>query len=208
MKDIGSSIKTQKNTLAITEPWCYLFVVQISDTEALYLTNHSESIVYGGHTYKPFPVAVGEIKEDSRGNLESVNLAISNINRMAMAYMELNDALLGRDVWIYIINKLDLTQVVDLGVYQITEASADQDTATFTLGHYHFFNLKFPRNRYIKGRCRFVFKSAECGYSDGHETCDKTLLGNTADNPGCKYHNNTSRFGGFPYLASGKRMTI
>jgi len=208
MKTIAPTLKAQKNTLAVTNPWVYLIVVQVTDTQALYLTNHSESIVYDGHTYKPFPVAVGDIGEDSKGNLETITLSISNINRMAMAYMELHDALMGRDVWIYIVNTVYLTQAVGLGIFQVTEASADENVATFTLGHYHFFSVKFPRNRYIKGRCRFVFKSVECGYGGGHATCNKTLTGNTSGNPGCKYHNNSSRFGGFPYLVSGRSMTI
>lgn len=202
MKTIAPSLKKQKNKLHITAPWVYLFIVQVSATDAMYITNHSESIGYDGHTYKPFPVEVGEITEDSKGNLESVTLSISNVNRMVMAYMEQHDALQGKDVWMFIVNRVDPTQCINLGVYQIVEASADSNVATFVLGHYNFFALKFPRNRYIRGRCRWVYKSTECGYVGGLATCDKTL----GETDGCRVHNNEQRFGGFPSIPSGKRL--
>jgi len=203
LKIIPSALILQKNKLNISDPYAHLFIIQINDTDALYLTNHSEKIAYDGHEYSPFPIQIGESKENSRGNLETLTLTVSNIDRSVMAYLELNDALLGNEVRIYLVNRIDTTQAIDLGNYQIVEVTADQELANITLGHYNFFGLKFPRNRFIKGRCRWVYRSPECGYSDGLPSCDKTL----DESNGCRVHSNTARFGGFPGIPAGRFVT-
>jgi len=200
MKIIPPVLITQKNKLSITEPWVHLFCVQVDDDDAMYLTNHSDEITYDGHTYSPFPVQIGESREDSKGNLETLTLAVSNIDRSVMAYLELNDALMGNEVRIYLINRTDMTQAIDLGTYQITEVVADSMVASITLGHWNFFNIKFPRNRFIRGRCRWLYKGIECAYSGGYDSCDKTLDGAS----GCRAHNNEPRFGGFPGIPAGR----
>lgn len=207
MKTLSSTLSKQKNKLHTDKAWAHLFIVQITSTEALYLTNHSEQIAYDSHLYKPFPVSVGDIVEDSKGNLSSIPLTVSNINRMMMAYMETEDALLGNEVKIYLVNKVDTSVVINLGTYEILEASADQNVASFILGHYNFFILNFPRNRFIRSRCRWVYKSDQCKYDAGIATCDKTLEGAI----GCTMHSDGSlgalqreRFGGFPGIPAGQ----
>ncbi len=65
MKTISSALIKQKNKLHTDKSWAHLFLIQVTSTEALYLTNHSEQIAYASHLYKPFPVSVGDITEDS-----------------------------------------------------------------------------------------------------------------------------------------------
>ena len=200
MKTLDSKLSKQKNILHTKYPWVYLFIVQITSTEAVYLTNHSEQIAYNSHKYNPFPVILSDAVESSKGNLESVTLTVSNTNRMMMAYMELHDALLNNEVQIYLVSRIDTSVAIDLGLYTITEAAANEDVATFVLGHYDFFSLKFPRNRFLRNRCHWVYKSTQCGYAGGIGDCDKTLDGTN----GCRVHVNEDRFGGFPGIPVGQ----
>jgi len=205
MKTLATILKTQKNKLNITDPWCYLFILQVNATDAMYMTNNPEAIGYNSHTYSPFPIKMGEITEDSKGNLQTLNIGVSNINRMVMAYMETADGLVDKTVQIYLVNKKDTSQAINLGIYDILNSSANAEFANFVLGHYDFFDIKFPRNKYIRGLCRWLYRGTECGYatSPGLPTCDKTLEG--AD--GCRVHTNQARFGGFPGIPYGKMST-
>ncbi len=125
---------------------------------------------------------------------------------MMMAYMETNDALLGNEGKMYLVNKVDTSVFINFGTYEILEASADHNVASFVLGHYNFFALNFPRNRFIRSRCRWFYKSDQCMYDAAIATCDKTIEGIN----GCASHSDGSlgaaqkeRFGGFPGIPAG-----
>lgn len=196
MKTIPSALIPKKNALYDTDAWYYLFQISVTSGTYIYVTNHSETVTYQGLSYEPAPITIGDIVEDGKGNLENIPLSVSNVNRIIMSYIELYD-LQGNDVIIYLMNHSDNTVVIDMGTYQIMEITADEKVANFILGHYNFFKLSFPSNRYNKRRCRWQFKSTECGYSGVETVCDFTF----AD---CQVRNNSDRFGGFPGIPGGR----
>jgi len=203
MKTIPPALIPKKNALYDTDAWYYLFQITVDSGNYIYVTNHSETVTYDGLDYEPAPIVIGDMNEDGKGNLESISLSVSNVNRTAIAYVEQYD-LQGNDVVIKLMNHSDNTVVIEMGTYQIMEITADQRAVNFILGHYNFFKLTFPSNRYNKRRCRWQFKSTQCGYVGIHSECNFTLDGNSADDPGCTYHVNTERFGGFPGIPAGR----
>ena len=71
--------------------------------------------------------------------------------------------------------------------------SADFKT-TFTLGVENPLSRRCPRRVQFKESCSWLYKSEECGYTGSMTECDYTMTGSK----GCRIHNNSRRYGGFP----------
>ncbi|MBQ6473014.1 MAG: hypothetical protein IJJ33_13600 [Victivallales bacterium] len=80
--------------------------------------------------------------------------------------------------------------------YTIRSCATDGTSFTFNLSTDNPFSRQCPPRRMYKARCRWVFKSPECGYAGNADSCDRTI----AD---CRAKNNIARIGCFPGCGTG-----
>jgi lambda family phage minor tail protein L len=201
-----------RDTMNTTASWLYLWEIRSSDSEAFYLTDNNESVVFAGTTYFPFPISKPQIERDSEGNITDITVAVSNIDRSISAKLE-NGGLLGQTVILRIVNSAFLATSTDAYThrFKIMDATCDDLWATFRLGQTNLFTVQFPSNRFMRTRCRWRYGSTECGYNTARSgalvTCAKTL-------DDCDDHGDDEvtagltrmhplRFGGFPSIMKG-----
>lgn len=206
MKTLTSELLAEAYSLTNIAPWMFLFDIHATDTDLFYLTSNNEAVTFDGHTYQPFPIVISDFNQDNEGNLPSLTVTVSNVSREVEAYVE-SGAILDRTVYIRVVHADHLDdashQIIDRFI--VTECSSTVESISFTLGLPNLFEISFPRQRYIRGRCRHKYKSLQCGYAGSIAACDKTLDGVN----GCRVHGDDEinrglarlhplRYGGFP----------
>lgn len=198
MKSLTSALIAESNKLADTGAWLALVSVDIADGTILRLTPNPAGITFDGVTYQPWPMQIDQVQQDSRGGLPDVTVTLSNVTREISAYLEVNDVR-GRRVTLQYVHSANLADATAIAVderYEITAVRVRAEVATFVLGHERMESHIFPGGRFLRDHCRWIYKSAECGYAGSLATCDKILEGAN----GCRAHTNIPRFGGFPLL--------
>lgn len=205
MKTLNASLVLEKNKIASQSPWILLFELDLDGASYLRLAAYPEDITFHGNTYTAFPAVIENIKENSQGKFDTLNVSVANIDRTISAYVE-NNSLLGRDVTIKIVSKdylSDSTAYLDF-TYRINKIHVSSEVATFELGHENLYLMNIPRQRYIRTKCRHAYKDSHCGYTGSKLSCDYTLDGPN----GCREHDNTLNFGGAPALPYGRLYGI
>jgi lambda family phage minor tail protein L len=211
VRDLHADLKTAKNILNTDEAWLVLFDLYVSDTEVLRLTNNEVGVIFAGDTYSPFPVGFEAFEETSTGDLPYLNIVVGNVDRMISGYLESHGGLLDRKVIMKIVHESNLstsTAVIESSL-MIRETSVSETSVTFRLSHHPFFEVDLPHQRFYRHRCRFAFKSGECGWDQAESSTTSSSCDKTLDGPnGCKAHGDLydipanrehpDRFGGFP----------
>ena len=193
-RDLHADMKIAKNLIASDKAWIVLFEISVSDIEIFRLTNNEEAVTFNSLVYSPFPIMMETMEESGQGDLPYINVTVSNVERVLNNYMEQRNGLLDQKVKMQLVNEANLIN--------------DAASITFRLSHHPFFEIDMPHQRFYRGRCRWAFKSTQCGWTalaTDSDTCDKTLDGAN----GCQAHGDTTtadggtashpaRFGGFP----------
>lgn len=207
MRTLPAPLLAQLRTSETDEPWLILFEIAISGTDYYRLVKYTQPVTWAGKTFNPFPVDLGEFKTDADGTLPSVQITVSNITREVEQAMDDNDGLADKTVTIYIVHKDFLDDPRMAAVYRakIGSSSYDSRAAVFSLVFPGLMNAPHPPSRYSRNRCRWVYKSAECGYLGTLATCNKTLTdcvihGDDDDTAG-RAVLHPLRFGGQPGIA-------
>lgn len=169
--------------------------------EDLLLAFYKTNVVFDGKEYRAFPIVFDSIKENSKGEIDTVSMKVCNIRREIQEYIE-NYDIRGHKVTIRTVfsNLLDdATNKVD-DVYYIDRWDAAKEDVTFTLASkFNILNIQLPLASYSRNLCQHaVFKGTECGYTGAETSCSRTKAS-------CKAYGNYSRFGGFPSI-SGRRV--
>jgi phage-related protein len=151
-----------------------------------------------GRVWLAFPFEIDEISDSNKNTVPQVELRVGNVSRAIQYYLDIGDGGVGADVTLYVVHSkhLELTAAeIEYG-FKCVDCKSDAKWVHFTLGAANPYLMRFPRSRFLKGYCRWTFKSTECGYSGGLTTCDKTLTQ-------CRLRSNSARFGGFPGVGYG-----
>ena len=165
--------------------------------EELHLVRNSEDIDYQGVTYKAFPFEI-DIKIEA-GGVPVVTMSGTDMTKTLHRRMQDYGGMVGSEVKFFVINTGAMDREPDVVEdFLVTSGSAKNFSVTFQLGAENALATPFPRRRQLRDRCAWKYKSAECGYIGTLPSCDLTLQG---DN-GCKVHENTLNFGGFPGIRS------
>src|SRR5690554_6563563 len=93
MLDLSLAAKLEKNKISSTGVWLVLLEVIVSPEIEFKICNNNEDIVWptGADTWVGFPVRLGMVTEDSRGELPQLTLQISNVTRTVQHYLEQSD---------------------------------------------------------------------------------------------------------------------
>lgn len=196
MRDLSPAVIPTINSVVPGQAFVWLLRVQPNETETLYLCSDSVAVVYDGITWQPFPFEVGPIDEDSGGTLSGVQITVANVTREIGALVERNRGFVDAAVNLTLIHRshADYTRPLATGAFRVQRSTVAEDVCSFTIGNDDLIKFESPAGRFFRGRCRWAYKSAECGYSGGLATCDRTLRSSN----GCEAHANQERFGGFP----------
>lgn len=195
MRDLSVIAKLEKNKISSTGAWLILLEIQFQGA-TIRVVNNNEDIEWpagSGTRWVAFPFELGEVSENSKGELPSLQLKVSNVTRIIQQYLEQYAGGTDATVILRVVmsEHLDLTTPELTEVFSVKSTSTDAMWAYFNLGPDYALTQRFPPDRYMRNFCPFKFKGIKCGYSGPLTTCNKTLKD-------CRERNNSKRFGGFP----------
>lgn len=191
----------EKNRIASTEAFIALLEVDVVDpetrelVETQYVARNDEPITYQGNTYIAGSFDV-TIKSQS-GEVPEITLSAADFSRSLQRRMQEFRGGVGFEVRFIVINTANIEQPPELHeTFYVIGASAKNYFVQFILGAENPLMRRFPYHTQFADKCRWRYKSVQCGYTGTQETCDLTLQGPN----GCASHNNTINFGGYPGL--------
>jgi len=165
MKTLNASLILQKNQLYTDQPWITLFEIDLDSATTWRFAAYPENVTWNGYEWQAFPAIIEPINEESSGRLSGLNVHVANVDRTVSAYLE-NENLLGNTVTLYFVYRGDLSITSDIlsFEYRINRVETSDESAVFQLGHEDLFAITLPWQRYIRDRCRHVFRDSKCGY--------------------------------------------
>jgi phage-related protein len=191
----------EKNRITSTEAFIVLLEVDVIDpatgglVETLYMARNEEAVEYQGNLYVAANFNM-EIKRES-GEVPEIQLSAVDYSRALQMRMQNYRGGVGFQVRVMVINTANIEQPPEaMETFTITGASASSYVVKFTLGAENPLMQRFPMHNQYADKCRWRYKSEECGYTGWQKTCDLTLQGPN----GCAAHGNTINYGGFPGL--------
>lgn len=165
MKTLDADLILAKNRRYTDKPWINLLIVEIDDSTTTYWAIYPEDVTFGGQTYTSIPAAIETQTDTNQGRIEGLTVHVANATREVSAYVE-NAQLLGntvtrRIVWADTLGDANAYQDWD---YRIDSISVTDQVASFSLGRSNLMAVSLPQQRFIRNRCRFVYKDARCQY--------------------------------------------
>jgi uncharacterized protein DUF1833 len=150
MRTVPTAIYERLDALLDAGVLTWVVAVELTTGQAFYLTPNSEPVAYKGNTYLPFPMELGEFPDSAEGNLPRTQLAITNVGRLAMPYLEGSGWDQARVVFQLVYLPMPTT---DIGLrldYTVQGAVATHETVTLPLGQPNFFDRPFPPHRFLR----------------------------------------------------------
>jgi len=196
---LSSAIAQAKNMLS--DPGAWLVLLEI-DTPALEdplrLVRNTEDITWDGETWTAFPFDLDESKQDADGSIQTLAIRVSNVQRQVEKYVNDADGGSNTTVTLRVVYSEELDEDAVLEeIFTVGTVRCTNDWVTFELEPEAFLTQRFPRDTFNRTRCRWNFKSRECGYTGTtYSSCNNVL----AD---CILRDRVSSFGGTPGLPDG-----
>ena len=149
--NISNDLKAQKNKLEQSDPWIYLFELQLA--EGYYrITNHIAPVTWNTYTWTPFPLVIGEFKFSSKGEIPSAQISVGNAGGILTTYLRQNKGLSGLKGNIYMVNLAFLNDPIYSVIpekFTIVGATAQKTVVTFTLSiMVDAYNIEGPIQSY------------------------------------------------------------
>lgn len=203
--------------------FAWLAEVEIPSTPItrLRITTNNEEVAFGssitGETvgYTPWPMSIGKIVRQKKGDLPQITVAVSNAKRVLPAYLENYSGLVGQPAVVQLVSLGELDNASAAlrfdGEVQTTEVSVEQ--VVFTIGSRNLKDMQFPSQRFVSEHCRFRYGGSGCGYNVNHPLnlildCPKTYVacqerGDNEENVLLVTRQHPERFGGWRAIPLG-----
>jgi phage-related protein len=177
----------------------FLFFELHLDSGTQYFTDCDREIAWNGHTYEPFPLAMGKTDKTAKGETDRVTISLSNVSREIAALL-LSEPFRGKRVVIrrfYLSDDYTISSPFTIFEGLLDEVSGEEGTDSSVINATVTTDLAFWQ-RPIPGRiyqatCAWVFKGTECAYAGAATSCAHTP-------DACKALNNFPNYGGFRHL--------
>lgn len=204
MLNLSPVAKVEKNKLTTNSVFLCLLEIHIpSVTEVIRIVNNNEDINWNSQTWQRFPFEIEEISESSNAETSQFQIKVSNIYNNIGNYVREYEVYVKQNGFtpitttLYIVNSKDLdnTQAIYSTNLILSNSSLNFAEVTFTVSARDLYRVMTPSIKMYPNSCRFKFKSSQCGYRGGANSCDKTLKR-------CQELNNSGRFGGFPSIGN------
>lgn len=161
----------------------------------LCLAEYKTNVTFNGILYTKFPIGLESIAENASGEIDSLKISAGNVNRLMQSYIETYE-LRGKKMGVKMVwsNLLSDTDNVLECIFYIDSYTFNEKAVTFSCTtKFDVLDIALPLGRYMRGVCRFGYKSVECGAVSALTTCDKTMTQ-------CRARNNITRYGAFPSI--------
>ena len=197
-RTLDSVFKSEKNKKENKPVYLYTIENYDGSNNDLNLTSYrGDDIVYKDITYTSFPINHEYISENTKGEIPTVIVKLSNVSRLIQAYLENYDFRKKKVTVIQAFaNQLAEADAYIKDVYYIDSYTADSLNVEFKLtSKFDILDVELPFRKYSRNYCSWKFKSSECNYSGAETVCNKTLTR-------CRELGNQKRYGGFPSIPS------
>ena|SRR5579864_6155603 len=208
-----------KSKLASADPWIVLLDINYQGNHVRLArnvdpVNFDAGDGFGLQIYQAFAFDLGTKEMQATGQLPTVQLKVSNVNRLVQGLIEQFQGAVGAQAAIYVVNMANPKGEIDLAlIFTIMQTSSNAEWVTFTLGAPSPLRQLFPRFVYRADFCMWQYNAPalqavgdprgfQCGYTGAMPSCDLTLDGPN----GCTAHNNSVRFGAFPGIGTNGAM--
>jgi lambda family phage minor tail protein L len=199
---------TQETRKRATQP-IFLYTIYDYDSNGTnkYFAAYDINVTFDSIEYIRFPITHDVISENTRGEIDSTKIQLSNISRLIEYYLQ-NYDLRGKKISIKMVfaNLLnDPDACVEFSNYIDSYTSNVKDVVFSIMSKFDIANLSLPGRTYIKSHCQWLFaspairalgKGSECGYTGSETICNRTR-------GRCRELGNQVRFGAFPSAVGG-----
>lgn len=198
-KQLTLGTVVEKNRIASDVPFILLAEIEVADhitgayIETIRLARNNRNLTHMGNVYQA--TSFNFQSEETAEGVPEVTCVFQDQSGAVLERCEAHSGGVGWKVRFKLVSAdaLDAPAEIEEMVYTLS-SKAQNYNVEFTLGASNPLARRFPRNIQWRDKCRWRFKSPECGYTGAALTCDYTLQG---DN-GCSPKGNTMRFGGLP----------
>lgn len=124
--------------------------IELNSAITRYYCNHEEAVTFNSIVYEPLPMEFEEFSTNSKGELPSVRVSISNIGNEALEILETYN-ILEKTIILRIVNLDVLTDVTaqdSTELMVIAVSTSDNGVATFILGLPIATDEEIPRERF------------------------------------------------------------
>jgi hypothetical protein len=200
------SLSTIADTNAFQSEKVWLIALQIHvinhqtgiEVEQIRVINNNEIVTIEGNPYEPCSFDID--LQEKTNELPSITVTLQDQAEIIGPYMHRYAGGVGFEVDLMIVgadygNPTASVEPELAEYFVVTKSSYKDWVATWTLGAENPLRRMFPLRKQEPDQCSFRYKDSNtCGYTGGLATCDLSFDGAN----GCRAHNNTPNFGGYP----------
>jgi len=159
-----------KNELSGASP---LVLVEISvpgEATPFRLVRNNEDVTWptaGGDIYTAYGLTVTGLQQSANGNIETMELQLTNAARLLESYVQEVNGIIGGTVVLRKVfaDHLDETEPAQIDTLTVIRTRSSVREMTLSLGPFNPFTRRFPAQSYIPNACRWQFRGPECGFT-------------------------------------------
>ncbi len=204
MVETNSAFKEESRKQATKPIFLYTVYDYKGNGENLYYAAYDINVLFGDPPieYIRFPITHDEITENTKGEIDTTKVQLSNIARLVEYYLQ-NYDLRGKKVSIKMVwaNKLDDPDCyIEFSNYIDSYSSNVKDVVFSLMSKFDILNVTIPGMIWLRDFCQWEFASPavrtagrgqECGYLGSEISCNRTWqrckeLGNSRRFIGCR----------------------
>lgn len=193
MVETNATFKEKSRENATQPVFLYTVHDYKGNDENLCFAAYDVNVTFDGVEYQKFPITHDEITENTKGEIDTIKVQISNIARLIEYYLQTYD-LRGKEISIKQVwaDKLDDPDCyIEFSSFIDSYTSNVKDVVFSLMSKFDVLNVTIPGRLWLRDSCQAIFKGAdgECGYAGSETVCNRTWQR-------CKELNNSQRFGG------------
>jgi len=153
MRNVNQNFIQEKNKQENRPIFLYTIFDYDSNGSNLYFCAHDTTIEFGGIEYLKFPIRHEVIPENTQGQIDKVNISLSNVSRLIRSYLGQYDALRGKKISIKTVfaDQLDDPSAFMEDTYFIDEVSSDQTDVIFSASSkFDILDVTLPRRTFTR----------------------------------------------------------
>lgn len=204
-KNLSLSTVAETNSFSSNKVWLIALKVHVinhqtgAEVAQIRVINNTEIVTIEGEPYEPMEFEI-DIAEKTN-QLPTVTINLQDQAEIVGPYMHRYAGGVGFLVDLMVIaaeygNATVTDHEPELAeFFEVTKGSYKDYIANWTLGAENPLRRMFPLRKQEPDQCSFRYKDPRtCGYGGNMPTCDLSFDGEN----GCRAHNNTRNYGGYP----------
>lgn len=175
-------IRKQQQETPFVWLWQVTADTTTSATTTFYLARNHEAVTWGGVTWNPWNMSIGDWELSGGNDIPTMTLSLDNTTRVLSRYLEIGQGFIDTTARCYIVNTQNLGGSPSESytmAWLIAGATQTAAAVKFRLELVNWNKVMLPQDRYNAQRCRHEFGGTRCGYVingvAAYTTCDKTL---------------------------------